>query len=384
MTTHWIITNREVGKPRGSTKEVILDSKKEALPTFRVASFTPAPIGAADHASLAKRVEVVPDHGGYDSYEETRRAKSPASLKGSGRLFKSLYDQMASAPAHKGDTLFFIHGFQYSWPDALVHLQRLHEIYFAPPESPVAQILYFTWPSWGDLLRYKSDQQIAMPSGLLLGRLFGKAVQFYKDFFAHDGQRQRFCGRKIHLAAHSMGNQVLQEFMRGIQDYDFLRSNLFGEVLLLHADADWQALEPQFPLAELPDYCDRIHIYNHFSDDALAVSEVTKNNAKRLGKHGPRDLSLLPPRTIVVDCTSLGDRKPASAPLDTHFLKVAERVLKGTDVSVRERLLDHWGYLHRPEEVADIYQVLRGDSTSTMLRPRGTREHRGGPLYRLA
>jgi hypothetical protein len=51
----------------------------------------------------------------------------------------------------------------------------------------------------------------------------------------------------------------------------------------------------------------------------------------------------------------------------------------GRDVNLRERMFDHWGYLHRPEIIADVYQVLQGISTPEVLR----RELREGPVYRL-
>ncbi|VAX42356.1 hypothetical protein MNBD_PLANCTO03-1279, partial [hydrothermal vent metagenome] len=364
MHNHWIITNREVRRRRigGRLIEVVTDARREALPTFRVATFSPS-AGTPTDDTLRAAVQIIPDTFA-DDYAGITPATDPSTLPGSKRLFKSLYDCMHAAPEGKGDTLFFIHGFNYSWTDALTHLHQLHKVYVEPPESPIATILYFSWPSWGKMTKYKKDQQIAQPSGLLLGRFFAKAIQFYRDFFApEDGHGADFCGRRIHIGAHSMGNQVLQEFFRSIREYDFLRSPLFGEVLLLNADIDWTALEPGSPLHALPDYADRIHAYNHRSDDALLVSEATKNRQKRLGRHGPRDLTRIPPRTLVVDATGLNSADGRLQVTD-RFVQAAARVLERDAVSTKERLFDHWGYLNRAEVVADIYQVLRGVSSS--------------------
>ena len=377
--THWIITNRVVGKAKGSSKESILDTKKEALPTFRVATYTPpAPGGKVEFASLVRGVEVVPDHDRFDSYVEAAAAGDPAKLVGSARLFRSLYDQMCAADDAKGDTLLFLHGFNYAWPDALSHLQRLHEVYAAPADSPIRQIVYFTWPSWGELIgKYDDDQRIAAPSGQLLGRVFGQALQFYKDMFAGGGNR--FCGRKIHIAAHSMGNLVMQEFMRSIREFKFLRSNLFTEALLLNADADWTAMEPGQPLASLVEFSERVHLYNHYGDDALKISETTKNNAKRLGRHGPRDLATIPPRTAIVDCSGLDDKVPSALRDSDPMVKVIKRVLGPHESSWRERMFDHWGYLHRPEVVKDVWGVLAGAPASRLVG----REQKTPVLYKL-
>ena len=242
----------------------------------------------------------------------------------------------------------------------------------------MSQVLFFSWPSRGKITHYPSDQRVAQPSGALLGRVFGKAVQFHQEFFAPRRDRPDLCGRSVHLAAHSMGNQVLREFVRSIEDYEYLRLGLFGEVLMLNADADWTALEPGEPLHGLPDYAQRIHVYNHFSDDALAISELTKNERKRLGRHGPRDLKLLPPRSIVVDCSHL-DGSKRGGPADSKDIAAAARVLGRDSVSTRERMFDHWGYLNRREVIADIYQVLRGTSAN-VIDGRVARDDR---LFRL-
>ncbi|MDX2131786.1 MAG: alpha/beta hydrolase [Planctomycetota bacterium] len=394
MARHWIITNREVGRKRenGHFVERVTDDRREPLPVFRIGQLDLSTGATPTIDEMHRAVELVEDDfvQGYDALAPD---ENPERLAGSARLFLSLYQQMtAPADPKKGDTLFFLHGFNYSWEDALEHLLRLHRVYVEPPESPIGQILYFTWPSYGSSFRYPSDQKIAQPSGTLLGRVFGKAVRFYQDFFRPRDGQPAFCGRKIHFAAHSMGNQVAQEFIRSIWDYEYLRMPMFGEVLLLNADLEWTGLEKDRPLHDLPEYCTRIHVYNHTGDNALGVSESTKNDGKRLGKYGPRDIDATPPRLVVADCSSLdgsvtltpgGDPDQwaavqALARADGRpFLATAERITRL--VGSRERLFDHWGYLHRPEVVADIYKVLRGVSSSHI----STREQMRDRLFRL-
>lgn len=296
---------------------------------------------------------------------------------------------------------FFLHGFNFSWADCLRHLHTLHQLYVEPASSPISRIVYFSWPSFGTLFRYHDDQAIAQPCGALLGRLFSKVVRFYADFFTAAGpaaagmlgsaaaaaagttvglsSRPKFCGRKVHIAAHSMGNQVLQEFIRSIRDYTHLRVPIFGEAVMLNADIAWSCLEQSQPLYTLPEFCDRLTVYNHNSDDALFVSESTKNNEKRLGRHGPRDRRVIASRTAVVDCSDLGSppKKPA---MDAQMAARAEASIADLQVSSRERLFDHWGYLSRKEVILDLHRVLRGISQSDMDN---FREQRGDNIFRL-
>jgi hypothetical protein len=243
---HWIITNRTVVRKRvgGSMVERVDPDDHTPLPVFRIATYTPpANADGLTGEQLEAFVEFVPDEyvSGYDGIGPDDDA---ASLRGTRRLFTELYQTMRDAPVEKGDSMFFMHGFDYSWYDSLSHLQRLHEVYSVPDSSPVGQLLYFAWPGYGDLGRYPSDQSIAQPSGALLGRIYAKALQFYRDFFGDPSNSPEFCGKEIHLAAHSMGNMVLETFMRSIVDYRFFRANIFGQMLLLNSDIDWNSLEP--------------------------------------------------------------------------------------------------------------------------------------------
>ena len=418
MTTHWIITNRRVVTNPATGRERVDDfdaqgERIEGLPTFRVAEFKTSGLGTKPtQQALIDAAGFVPDTF-RPGYEGLGRDTDPSDLPGSQRMFKALYDTMCSAPEGKGDTLFFIHGFNYTWEDALIHLHRLSQVYADPAATSISRIVYFTWPSWGIMRKYWKDQRIAAPSGQLLGRVFGKLVRFYEDFFDPEKRRKdrpELCGRRIHIAAHSMGNQVLREFVRAVIEQEHLRHPIFGEALLLNADIEWTALNPGEPLHRLATLSDRVHVYNHFSDDALRHSSLVKNpGEKRLGQYGPEstDTNMLPPRTVVVDCSAIrpklaetGSQPLAAAPPqpaaagpvrgeadavlaaapDELSVGAAARVLDRKRTEMRERMFDHWGYLHRPEVVADIWQVLAGRGSGTIegREPKGT-----GPLFKI-
>ncbi|GAB4224525.1 MAG: hypothetical protein Kow0062_26470 [Acidobacteriota bacterium] len=381
-TRHFVVTNRSTARRRrgGRLVEYVDDRAHRALPVFRVARFAPfarPPGRAADDDAFTARVSLVPD-AFVESYEGLDPGDDPDRHPGTRCLFLELYQRMSRAPEGKGDALFFIHGFNTDWPASLRLLQRLHELYVTPASSPVSVIVMFSWPSYGSLLRYPSDQRTARESGQLLGRLMAKLAQFHRDFFEpRPGGAPPHCGRQIHLAAHSMGNQVLEALFEAIGRAEDARGPFLGEALLLSADVDWTALDPGRPLHGLPDVCDRVHVYNHDSDDALRISETFKNREKRLGRHGPRDLRRLPPRTLVVDASDL--RLPAGRPPRDAFAPTAEAIVAARTSSTRERLFDHWGYLYRPEVIADIRAVLRCEP-SAKIRGRERKDER---LFRL-
>lgn len=381
----YIVTNRAVvpADPPGRPESIRNDGRERALPVFRIATLDLHPSNPKQD-----RVELVPDEY-VESYADMAPDAPLDRVFGSRRMFLDLYRRMREAPERKGDTLFFIHGFQYTFEASREHIRKLAEVYLEPEDSPIANLVYFSWPSCGGLTEYKDDQVDAVESGKLLGRLFRKTRQFLLEYFgSKENPKAEYCGHRIHLAAHSMGNQVLTYMVDEMNGYPQDPFSLFGEVLLLNADADWNVFEAGRPLHQLPEYCERTHIYNNYSDDALWISQHTKNYVKRLGRHGPSDVGALPPRTMVVDCTGLragagrkdarGERAGKAALRDPFAARAAE--ITGQKVPSRERLLDHWGYLYRPEVIADVKGVLAGRSA----RGLGRQETLHPNLFKLA
>lgn len=387
----WIITNRTVGRVKEGRNfvERVTDTSREPLPVFRIGVFDPDRITARSNAAQIQRsVDIIEDEfvEHYDRLPLDPKTKNNddvlEGLKGTRRLFAELYRDMCDSPAHKGDTLFFIHGFNYSFPEAMRHFRRLHDLYVKPADSPIARIVYFTWPSNGRVTHYPSDRAIAGPSGWLLGRLFAKVAWFFHDVFEASGSgKTPHCGRKIHLAAHSMGGQVLREFIRAIDQDGIARPPLFGEILLLHADLEWTALEKGQPLHRLPEFCERVHVYNHRRDVALGISETTKNAEKRLGKHGPKDKERISSRTRIIDCTFRTSRD--GIPQGDMFFGDIDNILGKGRAPVHEAAFRHWGYLYCRKQLTDMYAVFAGWSSSRIEREAKTRKHIEGPLFYL-
>lgn len=355
-------------------------------PVFRVARYKPAEVSDPLRADegLLLRVQFVKDEFVYD-YSSLERGDDPEQYEGTRQAFLDVYQNMINSPKDQGDVLFFIHGYQTGWTDAVRHLQKLHNRYVVNDESSIGQIVLFSWPSKDRLLKYKDDRETARISGQVLGRVFWKVLRFYRDVFEREKNPLERCRQRIHVMTHSMGAQVLEAFVESIQPY--FSYELFGEIVLQNADVGWRALEKGKPLNALPTYGERIHVYNNNSDDALRVSHFTKNGRKRLGKQGPRNKDRVPPRTIIVDITGAdfyGDDVVEIEDGDPYF-EAAGRVIEEMPEPSRgrrrrERIIDHWGYLYRQVVIADVMAVLRGESS----RDIDSRVRQGRDLYRIA
>ena len=271
-----------------------------------------------------------------DDYEGVANSKS-TRLTGTKYMFNKLYKSNLDECVDAGDILFFIHGFNYKFKDNLRDIKKLNDLYLND-KSGVKHLVYVSWPSRGRILKYKDDQLDARETGIVLGRLFGKLRRFFIDTFGPYGENDP-CNKKIHLAAHSMGNQVLYKMLSALPQRQ--KFSVFSEVLLLNADAPYDGFEPEMPFTVLQEIGERTTIYMHKSDDALWISDKTKDNSKRLGRSGPKNTENLNEETFVVDTTKVKGR-----------------------ASKREKFIDHWGYLNRRAVIDDVTAVLSGKAYS--------------------
>ncbi len=161
------------------------------------------------------------------------------------------------------DLLVFVHGFNVTFAKAARRTAQLaHDLEF--PGTPCL----FSWPSDGKLLKYMSDREDAEWS-------VPRCERFLELLLAEAGP-----GR-IHLVAHSMGNQAL---IRTLYAMALRRGEqvdaLFASVILAAPDFDARAFTENIapvirPLAE------RWTVYASGHDKALDAS--TALSAKRLG-----------------------------------------------------------------------------------------------------
>lgn len=292
--------------------------------------------------------EILPDsfEQHYDRLAQDLRKTSQGSSsgsrkrKGTAQMFGQLYQEMRDHQGPQGDVLFFIHGFANSFDDNLQHIRKLHRLYVEPSDSPVAHLVYLSWPTRSSkAFTYSDDQRDAQITGQVLSRIYSKMMEFFQQLFRRE--EQPHCGHRVHLAAHSMGNQVLMHLLESLPGRQI--RPVIGEVLLLHSDVPDTVYEPGEPFQKLQRLASRSHLYTHKSDDALALSHFTKNGNKRLGKRGPSRMEDLPEDTFRVEVSRLR-----------------------AEESLRERIIDHWGYLESPGQIQDIKAVLRGEDENSI------------------
>lgn len=330
----YIISNREVigNKFRNDGKD------KAAGSSFRIANCV------INEKLETVDYEIVPDNFplGYENVVLALKGKlSPDKLKGTEVMFYDLYRQMLYSDKEKSDVLFFIHGFSNSLEDNLSHIYKLNKLYVGE-ESPIKHLVYLSWPTRDHkVLTYWNDQEDARETGLMLNRLYMKMYGFFKDIF--ELHRQQRCRNRIHLAAHSMGNQVLKSMLESLPKDKLFP--LFGEVLLLHSDVENSVFEPSQPFTLLEHLSERTHLYIHHSDDALRISRGTKNFNKRLGHKGPKNRDNLNKETFIVDTSKVTD-----------------------STVIRDIIVDHWRYLYSPITVKDILSVLDGTDENRIRR----------------
>ena len=323
----YIISNREVYQENGI--ERFKDKGKEhALPKFRVAT---CKIDGQNINYSILNNQYPTDY--EEVVSEINSAGNGNNLRGSSSMFFNLYQSMFGE-GKRADTLVFIHGFANSFQSNLEHIKKLSELFIENPKSPIENLLYIAWPTRNHkVLTYWDDQKDAIETGRVLARVYDKLFDLFVEMFSKNQVEP--CGSKIHLAAHSMGNQVLKGMLENIPTRKL--KAFFGEVMLFHSDVENTVFEEGEPFTKLERLADRTHMYIHNSDDALWISRWTKNFNKRLGKYGPKNRRVLNDETFIVDVTK--DISPAS---------------------FRERVVDHWGYIESKKEINDIIEVFIG------------------------
>lgn len=325
-----MVCNRETFTENG--KEKFKNKGKEhALPKFRVAE---CQVTGEDKPVEYQILENQYPPNYMDVVEALKKDSKENNFAGTSRMFFDLYSQMFNDKNKQSDVLVFIHGFANSFDDNLIHINSLYNTFIKRNDCPVKHLVYIAWPTRNHkILTYWDDQKDARETGRVLARVYEKLIDFFIEMFKVN--RMKNCESKIHLAAHSMGNQVLKSMLQNINGKIY---PLLGEVLLLHSDVENTVFEEGEPFTKLEKLAERTHIYIHRSDDALFISRFSKNFNKRLGKKGPVNPDRLNNETFIVDVSRLRSGE-----------------------SFRERLFDHWGYKESKFQVNDIIEVLKGE-----------------------
>jgi len=331
----YIISNRHVvAKNKFSN-----NGKENALPTFRVAECK-----VTNNKKVTYEIKEDIDEPDYNKiFEVIQGNKTIDSLGGTEYLFYDLYKSMSNDVKPHSDVLFFIHGYATTHEDELAHILRLKKLYIDPAESPIEHLIYLSWPTSNNMaLTYWSDKEDSIVTGQNLARIYVKLNKFFFTMFKK--YEQDNCKQKIHIMAHSMGNQVLKQMLGSLNEKYIVP--FIGEIILVHADVSSNSFEKNEPYTKLHKLGQRIHIYMHKSDDALTISSTTKNFSKRLGKVGPSNINELAQSIYVIDVTNISYDLIDKA---------------GFFSKIKERLMDHWGYMSSSLLVNDIIKTLNGE-----------------------
>ena len=351
MVTHYIITNRHLqeGRPGkgyvkvNETEYLRADGREEAMDNLRFGRvrFDPAKTRRVSDFDIQIDRDLsetqMRDVGLLGEAVDRRKPPSRALFEGLHAAGRKAKDQ-----AH---ILVFVHGFNNDLQGALTTLADLHKLYVEPKDSPIERIVMFTWPSRNDLLKYRDDARDAVKSGYAMARAFRLMTGFFHDLIM-EAYRERkdpegaLCAQKIHLMCHSMGSRVFESMLDELQRSGVRPNSVFGEILLMAADVDDDCMAPGKPMSSAIQLGERVHVYYHNGDQALGISEKTKNAFNRLGRWGVRRTIELPDDVYQADVSYINDVR-----------------------NLRERVGNHWYYLHSPSVARDVIDVLNGKVT---------------------
>lgn len=345
---NFIITNRPIYRRSG------IEFINRSNSTFTTQNLR---FAAVDMDTM--RVEVMPEvpsnEDGKYLPTDYSNLHTKDNLFGSELWFKQLYEEMAAHDT-RNDTLFFIHGFQCGFDCFMDIMEDLHEIYVKDDQCSIQRIVGFSWPSNDKLTQYFRDQDDALMSGIALSRGYKKLLQFFDQFFA--SKAHPHCESNIHLLCHSMGNQVFESMFKHLKLNGTYMVPIFKEIVLAAPDIDYDVFEKGESLNDINKIGERVHAYFHRSDDALKISQLTKNKMSRLGLNGPRNAFAVPTNVHFIDASDIKDAQ-------------------GT----RERLFDHWYYKRSGTIIDDMKGIFNGRHTESSEFGRTFLPHKN--MYRL-
>jgi esterase/lipase superfamily enzyme len=221
------------------------------------------------------------------------KSETDTTLKfGSQKVFDALKSKMI---AHARDTLIYVHGFGYSFVEALEGAAAFKK--FLALEM---NIFVFTWPSDGKmipLMSYPKDRADVERSGDAMARAIDISARYLQKIATEDR-----CEQRLHLLAHSMGNYALRHGVQGLcRRYKNILPRLFDKVVLAAADEDADTFDFDAKMKPLSQLAQQILIYHTPRDRALIISDTTKGNPDRLGAGGPDNTRSLNDKISVVD-----------------------------------------------------------------------------------
>ena len=211
---------------------------------------------------------------------------------------------MAAASAPGAVPLLSVHGFQYTFEEALARAGELVEFYGDPAgPAPVRLVpLLFTWPSLGMFSpdAYKRDRASAAGAGQALGRLLVELASRFGD-----------APPRLRLLAHSMGVFALghgvQAACASPESAAAGPPRFLATAVLAAGDIDNDALGRGGPLAPLADMAEQVVATIYNGDTVAEWFGAGHGPASSLAAKGPPLDVALPENVFAFDCAFLID-----------------------------------------------------------------------------
>ena len=238
---------------------------------------------------------------------------------GSKKIFEALRLQMK---ADKSDLILLIHGYAADFNTALQRAAQLKVEY--AKGGRLLEVAVFSWPADGDttpFISYQRDRDDAKISGPAIARALLKLLDYFRDL-----KTSEYCFQDLHLVAHSMGNYALRHTLQAMLTHyaGKVLPRIFKNIFLMAADEDNDTFEFDHKMSRLPELAEAIHVYYSASDGALRISDITKGNPDRLGSTGPRKLSDLPHKVVLIDCNEVNQTLPITEVGHQYYRKRPE------------------------------------------------------------
>ncbi len=199
---------------------------------------------------------------GYKSLQNEKQHIFVRTLKDFNE--KGFFSAIKAKPSWKGsekDLLVYVHGFNVDFNEAILRAGQI-AFDFGFAGTPIA----FSWPSEGEATSYNLDRADALYSA--------KYLELFLEKLSAKNPK-----RKIHIIAHSMGNQALLHGLR-LMAYKNKKKR-FASVILAAPDFDAEFFTQQIS-KEIRPLAASWTIYTSNKDAALWASE-NFNSVKRLG-----------------------------------------------------------------------------------------------------
>jgi esterase/lipase superfamily enzyme len=244
----------------------------------------------------------------FEICSETKAMREGKAPWPSEKLFKQLHERMLS---DKGkDVVFFIHGYNTTFLDAVKTAYQIEKKYNV-------EVILFSWPSDGKLLRYRGDKGDAVASHLALDRTLERLSLYMNKYIRSSAD---VCGRGFSMMAHSMGNYLFKFLMKSSMYQG--ETLIFDNVILCAADVNEH---DHTEWVEKIQVRNRVYVTINEDDRALAASRI-KFGEKQKARLGHVATGKKAPSVIYLDFTN------ASGVKDSHSYFVDAEPLKNAHV----------------------------------------------------